>query len=47
MYIDLNMVRAGAVDHPKDWVWSGYQEIQGKIALPQQGNRSQSPQRFI
>ena len=30
MYIDLNMVRAGAVDHPKDWVWSGYQEIQGK-----------------
>ena len=30
MYIDLNMVRAGAVDHPKDWVWGGYQEIQGK-----------------
>jgi putative transposase len=30
MYIDLNMVRAGAVGHPKDWVWGGYQEIQGK-----------------
>jgi putative transposase len=29
-YIDLNMVRAGAVNHSKDWVWGGYQEIQGK-----------------
>jgi len=27
-YIDLNMVRAGVVDHPKEWRWSGYVEIQ-------------------
>jgi len=26
-YIDLNMVRAGVVDHPVDWRWCGYQEI--------------------
>jgi REP element-mobilizing transposase RayT len=27
MYIDLNMVRAGVVDHPKDWEFTGYHEI--------------------
>ncbi|MGD8992635.1 MAG: transposase [Desulfobacterales bacterium] len=27
-YIDLNMVRAGVVKHPKQWVYSGYNEIQ-------------------
>jgi putative transposase len=27
-YIDLNMVRAGAVDHPATWDVSGYAEIQ-------------------
>ncbi len=27
-YIDLNMVRAGVVDHPREWRESGYQEIQ-------------------
>ena len=27
-YIDLNMVRAGVVHHPKDWVHGGYREIQ-------------------
>jgi hypothetical protein len=27
-YIDLNMVRAGVVDHPINWRWSGYCEIQ-------------------
>jgi REP element-mobilizing transposase RayT len=27
-YIDLNMVRAGVVKHPKKWVQSGYNEIQ-------------------
>ena len=27
-YIDLNMVRAGKVSHPKDWKQSGYNEIQ-------------------
>jgi len=28
VYIDLNMVRAGVVDHPSDWVHAGYNEIQ-------------------
>jgi len=27
-YIDMNMVRAGVVKHPRDWVASGYHEIQ-------------------
>ena len=27
-YIDLNMVRAGVVDHPREWRELGYQEIQ-------------------
>jgi putative transposase len=29
VYIDLNMVRAGAVRHPAEWVHGGYREIQG------------------
>lgn len=29
IYIDLNMVRAGVVGHPRDWPWCGYQEIMG------------------
>lgn len=28
VYIDLNMVRAGVVEHPSQWAWSGYNEIQ-------------------
>lgn len=28
VYIDLNMVRAGAVRHPFDWAHGGYREIQ-------------------
>lgn len=28
VYIDLNMVRAGAVRHPSEWEYSGYNEIQ-------------------
>ena len=28
VYIDMNMVRAGAVEHPADWVCAGYNEIQ-------------------
>ena len=28
-YVDLNMVRAGAVRHPEEWVHGGYNEIQG------------------
>ena len=27
VYIDLNMVRAGVVDHPQEWEFSGYNEI--------------------
>lgn len=26
-YIDLNMVRAGVVKHPREWAWTGYQEL--------------------
>lgn len=29
VYIDLNMVRAGVVDHPRDWPHAGYHQIQG------------------
>ena len=28
VYIDMNMVRAGVVDHPKEWTFCGYNEIQ-------------------
>jgi putative transposase len=28
VYIDMNMVRAGVVDHPSKWSYSGYNEIQ-------------------
>jgi len=28
-YIDLNMVRAGVVQHPEQWKWTGWQEIMG------------------
>jgi putative transposase len=28
-YIDLDMVRAGVIDHPTHWSWCGYQEIAG------------------
>jgi putative transposase len=28
VYIDLNMVRAGVVEHPEEWQHSGYREIQ-------------------
>jgi putative transposase len=28
VYIDMNMVRAGVVDHPCKWSYSGYNEIQ-------------------
>jgi putative transposase len=30
VYIDLNMVRAGVVSHPQEWVHGGYREIQGQ-----------------
>jgi putative transposase len=28
VYIDLNIVRAGSVNHPSEWPFSGYKEIQ-------------------
>ena len=28
-YVDLNMVRAGVVDHPGQWRWCGYDELMG------------------
>ena len=30
IYIDLNMVRAGVVKHPRDWPFGGYHEILGR-----------------
>ena len=29
-YVDLNMVRAGAVSHPRQWRWCGYDELTGR-----------------
>jgi putative transposase len=29
VYIDLNMIRAGVVNHPVDLVFGGYHEIRG------------------
>ncbi len=29
-YVDLNMVRAGVVSHPRDWRWCGYRELVGE-----------------
>jgi hypothetical protein len=29
VYVDLNMVRAGVVTHPRHWAAGGYHEIQG------------------
>ena len=28
-YVDMNMVRAGIVEHPRDWRWCGYDELVG------------------
>lgn len=30
LYIDLNMVRAGVVRHPREWVWTGWHELTGE-----------------
>lgn len=29
-YVELNMVRCGAVQHPREWPWSGYGELMGQ-----------------
>jgi putative transposase len=29
-YIDLNMVRAGVVKHPREWAWTGWAELMGE-----------------
>ena len=29
LYVDLNMVRAGVVTHPREWRWCGYSELVG------------------
>ena len=36
-YIDLNPVRAGLVDDPKDYHWSGYGEASGGKAIAREG----------
>lgn len=30
LYIELNMVRCRAVEHPREWEWVGYHEIMGQ-----------------
>ena len=40
VYIDLNMVRAGVVEHPSDWIQGGYHEIQ---SLPARYRRIDVP----
>ena len=29
-YIELNMLRAGVVSHPREWDWVGYREVMGQ-----------------
>lgn len=29
-YVDLNMIRAGKVRHPREWRWCGYDELSGR-----------------
>lgn len=36
-YIDLNPVRAGLVDDPKDWRWSGYGEAVAGVVAARRG----------
>lgn len=40
IYIDMNMVRAGAVTKPSDWIHSGYHEIRGKATRIKLINRN-------
>ena len=28
VYMDMNMVRVGVVNHPSEWTFTGYNEIQ-------------------
>mgnify|MGYP006354352285 CR=1 FL=1 len=30
LYIDLNMVRAGVVGHPREWTWTAWSELMGE-----------------
>lgn len=30
-YIDLNMVRAGVITHPDQWMWTGWHELVGMV----------------
>jgi putative transposase len=39
VYIDLNMVRAGVVAHPREWSDSGYHDIQDPSSRPTLVNR--------
>ncbi len=47
VYVDLNMVRAGAVSHPRDWRWCGYHELSGsrRRYSDQPGQAQDPPQR--
>lgn len=38
-YIDMNMVRAGVVAHPREWPFCGYQELLREVAAPRERRR--------
>ena len=38
-YIDMNMVRAGVVAHPREWPFCGYQELLREAAAPHERRR--------
>ena len=40
-YVDMNMVRAGVVEHPPDWNWCGYREVAG-LDLDNRGRTERS-----
>ena len=43
VYIDLNMVRAGAVNHPSEWNFGGYNEIHKPHECAFRGSRPPVP----
>jgi putative transposase len=38
-YIDMNMVRAGVVGHPREWPYCGYYELAREVSAPHERRR--------
>lgn len=47
LYIDLNMVRAGAVTHPREWPYCAYHEFYGKRKRYRIVNMRRLPRRLM